>query len=75
MTWEVDSLQGAKATVKSNGHVGMWGQSWSACNSFVVAGRKARDSRLNALKTIIPMHCAVNLYEGECMLLFQRVLC
>ncbi len=52
-------------TVRSNGKVGLWGTSWSACSSFVVAGLKARDSRLDALKTIIPVHCGVDLYKGD----------
>jgi predicted acyl esterase len=52
-------------TVRSNGRVGLWGTSWSACSSFVVAGLKARDSRLDALKTIVPVHCGVDLYKGD----------
>jgi len=52
-------------TVRSNGRVALWGQSWSAFNAFIIAGKKARDPRLAALKTIVPIHGAVNLYEGD----------
>ena len=52
-------------TIRSNGKVALWGQSWSAFNAFIIAGKKARDSRLAALKTIVPIHGAINLYEGD----------
>lgn len=61
MSW---NLPGGKKVI-SNGKVGLWGQSWSACASFVIAGKKARDARLAPLKTIVPVHCASNLYEGD----------
>ena len=35
-------------TVRSNGNVALWGQSWSAFNAFIIAGKKARDPRLAA---------------------------
>lgn len=61
MQW---SLAGNKI-VRSNGNVALWGQSWSAFNAFIIAGRQARDPRLRGLKTIVPIHGAVNLYEGD----------
>ena len=59
------TLSDGLTTIKSNGKVGLWGQSWSACSLFVLAGKKARDSRLEPLKTAIPIHCAVDLYNGD----------
>jgi uncharacterized protein len=63
MQWTL-STAGNK-TVRSNGNVALWGQSWSAFNAFIIAGKKARDPRLSCLKTIVPVHGAVNLYEGD----------
>jgi uncharacterized protein len=62
MQWSVVSNT---KTVRSNGKVALWGQSWSAFNAFIIAGKKARDPRLAALQTIVPIHGAVNLYEGD----------
>lgn len=51
---------------KGNGKVGLWGQSWSSFNCLVVAGRKNRgDARLQALKTIVPIHGATDFYNGD----------
>ena len=59
------TLETDGSLINSNGNVGLWGQSWSACSLFVLAGHKARDSRLQALKTVLPIHCAVDLYAGD----------
>lgn len=61
MRW---NLTGGKS-VRSNGKVALWGQSWSAFNAFIIAGKKASDPRLAPLQTIVPVHGAVNLYEGD----------
>lgn len=49
----------------SNGNIGLWGQSWSSFNSFLLAGKKARDPRLAPLKTIVPIHGATDFYLGD----------
>ncbi|MBM4361076.1 MAG: CocE/NonD family hydrolase, partial [Deltaproteobacteria bacterium] len=61
MSWSLSNGQ----TVRSNGSVGLWGQSWSAFTSFLMAGKKARDPRLAPLKTVVPIHGATNFYEGD----------
>ena len=62
MQWRLANNTGL---VRSNGKIALWGQSWSAFNAFIIAGKKARDPRLASLQTIIPIHGAVNLYEGD----------
>ena len=58
--------------IVTNGCIGMWGQSWSAFNSLILSGWKndptvpqSIKNRLIGLKTIVPMHGAINLYEGD----------
>ena len=66
MSWQL--LTSSSKIIRSNGNLAVWGQSWSACSSFVLAGHKARDARLSSLlslKTVIPLHCAIDLYGGD----------